>query len=66
MFAYKVVEVSPVDDVTLEKALATWAPQGWELDRVEFVQATGVRRPPMAFMFLRRPATSVASTPDDP
>ncbi len=66
-FDYKVLEVAPVDELTLEAAIAAWAPKGWQLDQVEFVRETGVRRPTMAYVFLRRAATtSAAEPPTDP
>lgn len=54
--AYKVIEVSTVTDEALEQVLNEWAPQGWELDRVQFVVREASRRPSMAFVFLTRPA----------
>lgn len=63
---YKVVEVAPVDDETLEKAINKHTPEGWELDQVGFIQEAGVRRPGMAFVFLKRTATSDDAPRADP
>ncbi len=50
--AYKVVEVSPVDETHIEKALNSWGEKGYRLERLEFIQQAGVRRPTMVFLFL--------------
>lgn len=51
---FKVVEVAPVHEESLEEVLNRLAPEGWELDRVEFVQPPGVRRPSLAYLFFVR------------
>lgn len=51
---YKVIEVSPVDEITLESAMNTWVSEGWTFERVEFVQQAGVRRPTLAYLFFFR------------
>ena len=66
---YKVVEVSPVDDVQIEKVINTWTAQGYVLERVQFVTQDGIRRPVMAYIFLVRtrpnePAPSSADVDD--
>ncbi|HEX7126674.1 MAG TPA: DUF4177 domain-containing protein [Thermodesulfobacteriota bacterium] len=52
--SYKVIEVSTVTDEELERVLNEWTPQGWELDRVQFVVREASKRPSMAFVFLTR------------
>jgi hypothetical protein len=54
--SYKVIEVSTVTDEELERVLNEWAPEGWELDRVQFVVREASKRPSMAFVFLTREA----------
>ncbi len=49
---YKVLEIFPVDDETLEKTVNEWLDKGYALDRLEFVRQEGVRRPVMAFLFM--------------
>lgn len=51
---YRVIEVTPVDESSLEEAVNRQAEQGWELERIEFVQQGGVRRPVMAYLFFVR------------
>lgn len=53
---YKVVEVTPVDEASLEECVNGLADEGWELDRIEFVQQGGVRRPVMAYLFFVHPS----------
>lgn len=52
--AYRVVEVSPVDEKEIEAALNRALEQGYRLERLEFIQQPGVRRPSMVFLFLWR------------
>lgn len=52
--AYRVVEVSPVDEQKIEDALNQALEQGYRLERLEFIQQEGVRRPTMVFLFLWR------------
>ena len=48
---YMVVEVSPVDEQTLEEGVNAWTREGWMFERVEFVQQPAVRRPVLAYLF---------------
>ena len=57
---FKVVEIAPVDEEKLEKALNEWAARNYELDRLEFVCQPGVRRPVMAYLFFRRVSDGVS------
>ena len=48
---YKVVELSLVTDEEIEKALNTWAGEGWIFDGIHFVVRDSSKRPTMAFIF---------------
>ena len=51
---YKVVELSTVDEGSLERTLNTWTAQGWNLDGVQFAMRESSKRPAMAFVFFTR------------
>lgn len=51
---YKVVEVSPVGEETLERALNERAAEGWSLESLHFVMREGSHRPSMAYLFFVR------------
>ena len=53
---YKVVEVSPVGEETLERALNERAAEGWSIESVHFVVREGSHRPAMAYLFFVRKA----------
>jgi hypothetical protein len=48
---YKVVEVSPVAEDTLERALDRWTGEGYEFQSMHFVMREGSHRPAMAYLF---------------
>jgi hypothetical protein len=52
--SYKVVEVSPVAEDTLEKALEERTAEGWGIESVHFVMREGSHRPAMAYLFFTR------------
>ncbi len=52
--SYKVVEVSPVSEETLEDALNRWTAEGWSLESVHFVAREGSHRPALAYVFFVR------------
>ncbi len=52
--AYKVVEVSPVGEDTLERALNDRAAEGWSVESVHFVMREGSHRPALAYLFFVR------------
>jgi hypothetical protein len=54
--SYRVVEVSPVADETLEKALNECAAEGWGFESVHFVTREGSHRPALAYLFFMRRA----------
>ncbi|WNG37523.1 hypothetical protein F0U61_30415 [Archangium violaceum] len=57
---YKVVELSTVDEGTLERTVNEWSSKGWTLDGVQFAMRESSKRPAMAFVFFTRegePAT---------
>lgn len=51
---YKVVELSTVDEASLERAVNEWTRQGWALENVQFAMRESSRRPSMAFVFFTR------------
>jgi hypothetical protein len=52
--AYKVVEVSPVSDETLEQALNDRSREGWSFESLHFVMREGSHRPALAYLFFVR------------
>ena len=52
--AFKVVEVSPVGEETLERALNDWTREGWAFQSVHFVSREGSHRPALAYVFFVR------------
>lgn len=53
---FKVVEVSPVGEETLEHALNEWSGRGWTFQSLHFVQREGSHRPALAYLFFVRTA----------
>jgi hypothetical protein len=51
---YKVVELSTVDEGSLERTLNEWVPKGWNLDGIQFAMREASKRPAMAFVFFTR------------
>jgi hypothetical protein len=51
---YKVIEVSPVSEETLERQLNERAGEGWSFESVHFVTREGSHRPAMAYLFFTR------------
>ncbi len=54
--AFKVVEVSPVGEETLERALNDGAREGWSFQSIHFVSREGSHRPALASLFFVRGA----------
>ncbi len=52
--SYKVVEVSPVGEETLERALNERTAEGWTIESVHFVTREGSHRPALAYLFFVR------------
>lgn len=52
--AYRVVEVSPVAEDTLERALNERAAEGWRFDSIHFVLREGSHRPALAYLFFQQ------------
>jgi len=57
---YKVVELSTVDEGTLEETVNTWVEQGWTVESVQFAMRESSKRPAMAFVFFTRPRRAAA------
>ncbi len=51
---YKVVELSTVDEGSLEHTVNVWVRQGWMLETVQFAMRESSKRPAMAFVFFTR------------
>ncbi len=51
---YKVVEVSPVTEETLERVLDERTAEGWGFESMHFVSREGSHRPALAFLFFTR------------
>jgi|APLak6261678615_1056124.scaffolds.fasta_scaffold01644_2 hypothetical protein len=51
---YKVVELSNVDEHSLERTINEWSPRGWSFDGVQFAMRESSKRPSMAFVFFTR------------
>lgn len=57
---YKVVELSSVDEHSLQRTLNEWAPAGWAFDGVQFAMRESSKRPAMAFVFFTREGPAIA------
>ena len=51
---YRVVEVSPVAEDTLETALNDGSAEGWGFESIHFVTREGSHRPALAYLFFVR------------
>ena len=51
---YKVVELSAVDEATIEQTVNEWVQKGWALDGIQFAMRESSKRPAMAFVFFTR------------
>src|SRR5450631_4443662 len=56
---YKVVELSTVDEATLEDTVNSWVPRGWAVESVHFAMRESSKRPAMAFLFFTRAGTEM-------
>ncbi|HYH96558.1 hypothetical protein [Hyalangium sp.] len=61
---YKVVELSTVDEGSLERTLNEWVAKGWNLDGVQFAMRESSKRPAMAFVFFTREGEADVHTHD--
>ena len=61
--SFKVVEVSPVGEETLERALNDWAKEGWSFQSIHFVSREGSHRPALAYLFFVRGGPARAGAP---
>ena len=62
---YKVIELSLVDERSLEQTVNHWVGQGWRLENVQFAMRESSRRPSMAFVFFTREMAVVAEQRPD-
>lgn len=62
---YKVVELSSVDEASLEQTLNQWASQGWTLDGIQFAMRDSSKRPSMAFVLFTRHGKAALSLRDE-
>jgi len=58
---YKVVELSTVDEGSLEHTVNVWVRQGWALENVQFAMRESSKRPAMAFVFFTRAGEATAA-----
>lgn len=56
---YKVLELSHVDDASIERAVNEWVSAGWAFDGVQFAMRDSSKRPAMAFLFFTREGENV-------
>jgi type 1 glutamine amidotransferase len=63
---YKVVELSAVDEATLEQAVNAWVQKGWALDGIQFAMRDSSKRPSMAFVFFTRMGYAAAPHAETP
>jgi len=61
---YKVVELSAVDEGSLERTFNEWTARGWSLDGVQFAMRESSKRPAMAFVFFTREAEVSGERPE--
>jgi hypothetical protein len=54
--AYRVIEVSPVAEDTLERVLNERTAEGWGFESIHFVNREGSHRPALAYLFFTRAA----------
>jgi hypothetical protein len=62
---YKVVELSVVDESSLERTLNVWVGAGWTLDTVQFAMRESSRRPAMAFVVFTKEGAPPKEDADD-
>lgn len=58
MLQYKVVEVSPVTDEELERAINEWVQKGWNFDGIHFAMRDTSKRPALAFVLFTKGESS--------
>lgn len=63
---YKVVELSSVDESSLERTINEWSERGWAFDGVQFAMRESSKRPCMAFVFFTREGGVVSEPTDTP
>ncbi len=56
---FKVVEVSPVGEETLERALNDCTREGWSFQSMHFVSREGSHRPALAYLLFVRGGAAV-------
>jgi hypothetical protein len=63
---YKVVELSNVDEHSLERTINEWSPRGWSFDGVQFAMRESSKRPSMAFVFFTREGGAIPEPVEHP
>ena len=61
---YKVVEVSPVTEESIEGVLNERTGEGWGFESIHFVMRDGSHRPAMAYLFFTRTRPAAPSGHD--
>lgn len=54
LLQYKVVELSTVDEGSVERTVNEWVAEGWTFDGLQFAMRESSKRPAMAFVFFTR------------
>jgi hypothetical protein len=62
---FKVVELSSVDEASLERTLNEWVGKGWTLDGIQFAMRDSSKRPAMAFVLFTRQGKADEQAPQD-
>jgi hypothetical protein len=62
--SYRVQEVAPVTEESLQKALEDRVREGWGFESIHFVMRDGSHRPAMAYLFFTRVAPAAAAAPE--
>ncbi|MEJ7596401.1 MAG: hypothetical protein WKG01_00710 [Kofleriaceae bacterium] len=63
---YKFVEVTPVTDETLERAVNEWVANDWHLEGIRFVTTEHSKRPSLAFVSFVREADQAVVDSEPP
>ena len=62
---WKVVELSSVTDLEIERALNEWTAEGWTLDNIQFAMRDSSKRPAMAFLAFTREDEAAREAPEE-
>lgn len=63
LLQYKVIELSTVDELSLEQAINQRVAEGWRLETIHFAMRDSSKRPAMAFILFARPSAEARENP---